>query len=266
MPKLMTNGVKLHYEDEGTGKETIVFSHSYLVDSFHFYSQVQSFKTQYRCIAFDHRGHGKSEVTENGYDMENLYQDAVGLIETLDCAPCHFIGLSTGGFIGMRIAIRKPELLKSLILMDTSADDEPDAASKQYKLLFFIIRWLGYWPVVSILMPMFFSKKFLKNKNRRQEVREWKKRLMTNDRKAMIKFGQGIFYRKSVYEQLGKIQTPTLMIVGEDDLATPVEKAERICNGIKGAQLKTIPNAGHLCTVEEPEAVNSAIREFLGKL
>jgi len=70
--------------------------------------------------------------------MENLYSDAVGFIEALDCAPCHFVGLSTGGFIGLRIGIRRPDLVKSLVLMDTSADDEPEETLRQYRQMCYL--------------------------------------------------------------------------------------------------------------------------------
>ena len=81
-----------------------------------------------------------------------------------------------------------------------------------------------------------------------------------------MKFGLGIFNRAGVYEELPKIKAPTLMIVGEEDMATPVGKAKRIAQKIPGAKLVVIPHAGHLCTVEEPAAVTAAIEEFLSGL
>jgi 3-oxoadipate enol-lactonase len=96
MSEITVNGVTLFYEEQGAGADTVVFSHSYLVDSTQFAPQIEALSDRYRCIAYDHRGHGRSQVTEGGYDMENLYADAVGLIEALHCAPCHFVGLSTG--------------------------------------------------------------------------------------------------------------------------------------------------------------------------
>jgi pimeloyl-ACP methyl ester carboxylesterase len=112
-------------------------------------------------------------------------------------------------------------------------------------------------------MPLFFAKKFLNDPMRKKEVLMWKQRLTANDRKAMVKFGYGIFERSSVYEELPNIKTPTLLIVGKEDIPTPVAKAERIAERIPGAKLLIIPDAGHLCTVEEPEAVNKAIEDFL---
>ena len=86
---------------------------------------------------------------------------------------------------------------------------------------------------------------------------------MANNRGAIFKFGQGIFARESVYDQLDQIKTPTLVMVGAEDVPTPVTRAERIAEKIPGAKLVVIPGAGHLCTVEEPDAVNRAIKDFL---
>ena len=265
MPTVNSNGVQLYYTDTIDGQETIVFSHSYLVDHSHFNPQIEAFKKHYRCIAFDHRGHGRSETPASGYDMENLYEDAVGFIEKVKCAPCHFVGLSTGGFIGLRIGIRRPDLVKSLILMDTSADAEAAESLGRYKLMLFIVRWIGFWPVIRRALPLFFAPKFLNDPNRQNEVAEWRQRFLSNKRAAVYQFGQGIFARDSVYDRIDKIQIPTLVIVGENDAATPVVRAKRIAEKIPGARLEIIPDAGHLCTVEEPSAVNSAIERFLSK-
>jgi pimeloyl-ACP methyl ester carboxylesterase len=265
MPTVNSNGVQLYYTDTGKGPETIVFSHSYLADHSHFNPQIDALKKHYRCIAFDHRGHGRSKKPASGYDMENLYQDAVSVIEALKCAPCHFIGLSTGGFIGLRIGIRRPDLVKSLILMDTSADAEAEGSLGRYKLMLFIFRWIGFRPVIKRALPLFFGPKFLNDPDRQNEVAEWRQRLISNDSAAVSKFGRGIFSRESMYDQIDKIQTPTLVIVGEKDIVTPVDRAGRIAEKIPGATLEVIPDAGHLCTVEEPAAVNSVIERFLAE-
>ncbi len=122
MPEIGINGARLYYEEAGSGSETIVFSHSFLLNCDNFKHQIETLKDRYRCLAYDHRGQGRSEVMEDGYDMENLYTDAVDFIEAHNCAPCHFVGLSMGGVIGTQIALYRPDLLKSLILMGTPAD------------------------------------------------------------------------------------------------------------------------------------------------
>ena len=89
----------------------------------------------FRCITFDHRGQGRSGVTADGYDMDTLSEDAAALIEHLGVAPVHFAGLSMGGFVGMRLAARRPELLKTLMLLETSADGEPEENGPKYRKL-----------------------------------------------------------------------------------------------------------------------------------
>src|SRR3954452_757348 len=119
MPRLRVNNAELHYTDTGGGPETIVFAHGVLWDGRMFDAQVAALRDRYRCITFDFRGQGQSEVTASGYDMDTLAEDAAALIQTLGVAPCHFVGLSMGGFIGMRLAVRRPELIQSLMLLET---------------------------------------------------------------------------------------------------------------------------------------------------
>jgi len=143
MPKIKINNAEIYYEEHGAGAETIVFAHGLLWSGEMFAAQVQELKDHYRCVTFDFRGQGRSEVTKDGYDMDTLSVDAAELIEKLNCAPCHFVGLSMGGFVGMRLAIRRPELIKSLTLIETSADPEPKENVPKYKRMAFIARLFG---------------------------------------------------------------------------------------------------------------------------
>jgi len=263
MPRVRVNGVELYYSEQGSGPETIVFSHSYIMNGEHFQPQIEALSGRYRCIAYDHRGHGRSEVPRAGYEMQTIYADGVALIEALGCAPCHWVGLSTGGFVGLRVAIRRPELLRSLVLMDTSADEEPAAAARQYRLLGHVVRFLGWRPVIGIAMSKLFGRKFLTDPARRAEVRAWRARIMATDRYGARQFGLGIFSRDSVHAELGRIKLPTLVMVGEKDVSTPPARARRIAEGIEGAELVLVPDAGHLSTLEEPAAVNQALERFL---
>jgi pimeloyl-ACP methyl ester carboxylesterase len=266
MGTLLANGVRLHYREAGEGPETIVFSHSYLLSSEHFAPQISALARRYRCLAFDHRGHGASEAPPSGYDMENLYADAVAFIEAAHCAPCHFVGLSTGGFIGLRLGIRRPDLIQSLILMDTSADAEPAHRARQYRMMLPILKYVGYWPLRRRVASMFFSPYFCRDAARHSEFEYWKNRTSANDRQAMVRFGRGILERASVAGELGVITIPTLVIVGENDMATPVEEARRMADRIPGARLEIVPAAGHVCTVEQPEKVTDLISGFLDEV
>lgn len=263
MPHIKVNGANIYYEENGSGKETIVFAHGLLWSGQLYENQVAALKTHYRCITFDFRGQGRSEVTESGYDMDTLAEDAVALIKALNCAPCYFAGLSMGGFVGMRVAFRYPELLKSLILLATSSDPEVKDKLGRYKLLTLVARYFGLGIVSSQIMPIMFGQKFLNDSSRKELQKEYRARIASNNRIGITKAIKGVIERAGVYEDIKKIKTPTVIIVGDQDVATVPAKSERIHSQIANSKLVIIPGAGHSATLEEPEAVNKAISDFL---
>jgi pimeloyl-ACP methyl ester carboxylesterase len=263
MPKIKINGVNLNYTDTGSGKETILFSHGLLMSGNMFAKQIEYFSKNYRCIAYDHRGQAGSEVGQTGYDMDTLADDAAKLIEELNAGPCHFVGLSMGGFIGLRLAIHKPALLKSLTLLDTSAGAEPAESAKKYKTLNFIARWFGLRIVTSKVMPILFGKTFMRDPARSEEREYWSKHISSHDKKGITRAVSGVIERAGVYGLLSKIHIPTLVIVGDEDVATPPAKGKRIADAISGARFEIIENAGHSSSIEQPGAVNTAIEAHI---
>jgi pimeloyl-ACP methyl ester carboxylesterase len=266
MPIIRVNGAALYYEEHGTGPQTIVFAHGLLWSCRMFDAQVALLKDRYRCVAFDFRGQGQSEVTRSGYDMETLSKDAVAFIEHLGCAPCHFLGLSMGGFIGLRLAARHPELLRSLLLLETSADPEPSENVAQYRQLTFVARWFGLGLVVDRVMPVMFGRTFLTDPARALERGEWRHRMSANHRLGITRATTGVITRKGIASEIDRIRVPTLILVGDEDVAVPPVHSQRLHECITGSRLEIIPRAGHTSTVEEPAAVNSAITNFLGSL
>ncbi|HET7229167.1 MAG TPA: alpha/beta fold hydrolase [Longimicrobium sp.] len=265
MPALRVNGATLWYQEHGAGPQAIVFAHGLLWDGRMFSEQVRALSSRYRCITFDFRGQGRSEVTPGGYDMDTLADDVAALIQALGAAPCHFVGLSMGGFIGMRLAARRPELIRSLVLMETSADPEPAENVPRYRMLGGIARVLGRVGmrlVMPRVMRIMFGRKFLDDPAREAERRLWRQRGMENDPVGVTRALQGVIDRKPVYDELGRIRCPTLVMVGDQDVATVPAKAERIHGAIAGSRLVVIPGAGHTSSAEEPEFVNAALAEF----
>lgn len=256
----------MHYIDVGNGPETIIFSHGLLFSNAMFAKQVEHLKDRYRCIAFDHRGQGGSPVTKDGYDMDTLSEDAIALIEKLDIGPCHFAGLSMGGFVAMRVALRRPDLIKSIILIDTSAEPEPAENKPKYGRLNFVARWFGLRPVINQVMPILFGKTFMNDPARANERKYWADQICANNRIGITRAVSGVIDRKGVYDAIGDIDKPTLILVGEEDTATVPAKSERIQEKISGSKLVLIPHAGHSSTIEEPDTINAALDEFLQSL
>jgi 3-oxoadipate enol-lactonase len=265
MPTIRVNGADLHYTSTGSGPETVVLSHGLLFSGEMFREQVRHLAQRYRVITYDHRGQGLSEVTAAGYDMDNLARDASDLVEALGVAPCHFAGLSMGGFVAMRLAARRPALLRSCILLETSADPEAPENVPRYRRLNLALRMLGAGLVAPQVMPVLFGKTFLSDPDRAELRQEWLRRLRAL-RRSVHRSVTGVVEREGIHEELRNVRVPTLVLVGEEDTATPPPKADRICVAIPGARLVQIPRAGHSSTIENPTAVNAAIDAFLAGL
>ena len=262
MPHLLCNQVRLFYTDSGIGNEVIVFSHGLLFDHRMWDAQVEYFKYKYRCIAYDHRGQGQSQVT-GGEDMDTLYEDAASLIEQIaGNNKVHFVGLSMGGFIGMRLAARKPHLLNTLTLLDTSADPEPNQF--KYQILNTIFKLGGAPLVINKIMQILFGKSSLNDSSKKEIILSWKSTIQ-NYPASITKAVEGVIQRQSVANELDKIIAPTLIAVGEEDVATLPTKSERIHHLIKGSKLTIIPKAGHSSCLEQPDEVNKIIERFISK-
>ena len=265
MPIIKIRDTELFYLDTGVDpvKETIVFAHGLLWDNEMFAPQIDFLKQQYRCIAFDFRGQGQSPATKSGYDMENLTEDTVELISQLVDGPVHFLGLSMGGFIGMRIAINKPEMLKSLMLLETTADPEPDENKPKYLILCFVAKWISVSLIVEKTMAIMISQSFLNDPEKTKLRKEWASRLKKLNRWTITRAIKGVINRKGVFDSIGKITTPTLIVVGDEDVATVPAKAHRMNQAIKHSHIKIIQRAGHTSSIEQPETIIKTVSGFL---
>lgn len=263
MPMLDVGGAQVWVEESGTGAETIVFAHGLLWSGEMYAPQIARLKERYRCVAFDFRGQGKSPVVDTGYDMDTLTGDAIAIIERLGCAPCHFVGLSMGGFVGLRIAIRRPELLRSLTLIDTAADPEPRLNVVKYSAMLALSRVVGLKPFAGIVMRTMFGRAFLGDATRRPERDRLRARLLENDILGVRRATQGVIDRAAVTDQLGRITTRTQILHGAGDAAIVEGRARRMASAIPHAVFHLIPRAGHTSTLEEPAAITDAIERFV---
>lgn len=102
-------------------------------------AQVAHFSTSHRVVTFDLRGQGRSEHAESGLDLDNLAADAIELIWTLGLGPCHLVGFSMGTFVALRVAARRPELVRTLTLIGPSAEAEEPSNLPRYRLLIALV-------------------------------------------------------------------------------------------------------------------------------
>lgn len=263
MPLQQVGTTPLWIEESGQGPETIVFAHGLLWSGEMFAPQIAALSPRYRCVSFDFRGQGRSPIVEDGYDMETLFGDAVAILAQTQSAPCHFVGLSMGGFVGMRLAIRRPELLRSLTLIDTAADPEPRFNVVKYRAMLAMSQLVGFAPFAATVMKIMFGSAFLRDPARRAEREVLRARLLANDLEGVRRATMGVITRSAVADDLCRIKTPTQVLHGADDRAITTPRARRLASAIPGARFVLIPRAGHTATLEEPAAITAAIASFL---
>jgi 3-oxoadipate enol-lactonase len=268
MPTIDVRGRVIGYTDSGApagnpGAPAVVFGHGLLFGGWMFRPQIETLREHYRCVTVDWRGQGETPATRAGYDMDTLTGDAAELIAALGLGPVHWVGLSMGGFVGQRLAARHGELLRSLTLLDTSADAEmPARARERVRLAWFQV-FFGIRPVLGQIRPLLFGPAFLMNPASADVIAEWWRRLRGSSRSAIRKAVIGVARRAALDGEIGRITLPTLVVVGADDRATPPAHAERIAALIPGARLRVVADCGHSSTLEQPAVVSTLLAEFL---
>jgi 3-oxoadipate enol-lactonase len=260
MPLISVNDAELYYEDHGTGNETILFAHGLLWSGRMFQDQIEALKSDFRCISLDFRGQGRSQITADGYGIDQLTSDTIRFIELMKLGPVHFVGLSMGGFVGMRIAATRPDLIQSLALLNTSAEAEAAGNRLRYLLMTYTASCFGLRTVLSRVMPIMFAPSFLMDAAKRGQ---WEAELLSNRMSGLRRAVRGVVDRHACSELLKNITARTLVIVGAEDRATPPRKGQAIAAGIPNARLVQLSDCGHSSSVEKPEAVTKLLRDLI---
>ena len=261
MPTLGVDGVELHYDERGSGP-AVVFSHGLLWSGAMFDAQVAALSSSYRCIAYDHRGQGRSATSPEPYDMERLTADAATLIEKLGATPCHFVGLSMGGFVGMRLAARRPELVRTLTLVESAADGEPRWNVPKYRAMALVARRFGFRPLAGAVMKIMFGRTFLGDATRAELRARLRAELVALDPARTEAALDAVIRRRPILDELARIRLPVQVLHGDEDRAIVLPRARQMAQAIAGARLVVIPRAGHTSSVEEPDAITRALRAF----
>jgi 3-oxoadipate enol-lactonase len=262
MPKIDVNGTTLFYQDQGPkNAPVLVMSHSLFFDQQMFIHQAEQFVNQFRIVRYDHRGQGQSAPSKSeSVDMDTLTDDAAALIEALDLGPCFFAGNSMGGFIALRLAARRPDLLKGAIILGSSGELEYKLA--EFSPLIDGIRAQGTKPFIDTLMFIMFGDDYLADSAANREREYW--------REYMLKLGSdiassahGVIHRSGVLDELKGSKVPLLVLAGEQDHAYSVALSENIAKTGAGNQMYVVPKAGHSVSLEQPKVVNKYIADFI---
>ena len=261
MPIININNCNYYYELRGSGEDILVFSHGLLWSSDVFENQFKHFQSQYSILIYDQCGHGKSEILDGNLPSRCLYKETIQLLDQLNLKQVHFIGASMGADIATRIALERPDLIKSLVLI--SASVSPKSNYIKYKLLNTVIKFSGIKAVLQPVLANLFSIHFLNDPNRKEELKKWSDRLLKNDNNIHYAILSAIKRKNIDLNDLLNISCPTLIISGTQDKASPPENSKLVHSMIKNSTLRYIEGSGHMVNIEDPETCNNEIEQFL---
>lgn len=261
--KAKANGITVNYALEGpVAAPVVIVSHSLAAHLGMWEPQMAVLTRSFRVLRYDTRGHGGTQVPVDAYTLQQLADDALGLLDTLGIDRTHWLGLSLGGMVGQTLALRAPNRLRSLVLCDTTSRVAPEAKAL-WEGRIRTAEAQGMETLVEPTIERWFTAPF---RQRRPEVVD---RVRTMIRETDPRGYAGCCHAIAALDltdRLPAIRLPTLVVVGEDDPGTPVAAARTIHEHIKDSELAIIPAAAHLSNLEQPEAFNNAVVTFLGRV
>ncbi len=254
------NGIKMNYELSGRqGAPVVMLSHSLGSSLFMWDPQLEVLEPHYQVLRYDTRGHGGSDAPSGEYTLDMLGEDALGLLAALGIERVHFVGLSMGGMIGQYLALNRSDRLEDLVLSDTAAL-LPEEAQPIWQERIDLARGKGIEALVDETLGRWFTPSFLRQN--RPEVELIRQQFLSTPVDGYIGCSEAI-RGLNYLGRLSEIKIPTLIMVGEEDLGTPVAAAEAMQQRIADSTLVVLPAAAHLSNVEQAEAFNTALISFL---
>src|SRR5207237_4934832 len=213
--------------------------------------QARALARRYHVLRYDTRGHGGTDAPAGGYTLAQLADDARALLKALGIARTHWIGLSMGGMIGQTLALTSPSILQSLSLCDTSSRIPADMKHLWDERIT-TVEAQGMEPMVETTVGRWFTPKFIES---RKDVIEPVRALT---RRTPPKGYVGCCHAikaLDLTDRLKAITLPTLIIVGAQDMGTPLAASQAINQQIKGSELVVLDPASQLSTLKQPGAI-----------
>ena len=255
------NGLSYNVEIDGPdGAPWLTFSHSLATQLRSWDAQVDLVKDRFRCLRYDHRGHGGTPAPPGPYTFPMLEAEAVGLLDALGIEATHWAGLSIGGMIGYGLAINHPARILSLTAGDSRANAPPDyQAYFQHRID--VARDEGMEALARLTVERWFTPESVAADIPVLEtVRDWVRTTDPVGHEGLCEALKTLSYGPDMH----RIQCPTLIIGGAKDKGAPPDKLKaEAADVIANATHVVVPDAGHQSALENPPAFNDAFEKFL---
>ncbi|MCP4419457.1 MAG: alpha/beta fold hydrolase [Chloroflexi bacterium] len=257
MPIVNLETISFYYEEHGAG-EPLLFLHGLGADGRSWEYQRDVFAQQYRVILADVRGHGRSAKPPGPYSVPQFTADIFGLLDHLGIGRLHLVGLSMGGMIGFQMAVEQPERLKSLTVVNSG----PELVASNWKERWQIFQRRLVLNISSMeKIGTFIGERLFPEPHQAEYKAMFIEQMQGNDPVA-YKAATNALIGWSVRQRLRQIQCPVLVVSGDMDY-TPVAKKEEYMREMPTATLHIVHNSRHGTPVDQPEAFNTAVLQFL---
>ncbi|MBW4616251.1 MAG: alpha/beta hydrolase [Desmonostoc vinosum HA7617-LM4] len=263
MTKIQINGIDLFYDIKGAGEPLLLIA-GFMCDHAYWSLIMPSLVSHYQVIRLDNPGMGRSSAPNGPYSLKQMASDVATLLEYIGIDKVHLAGHSMGSQIAQELVLSHPEKVKSLMLLSSWAKGDVRFHS--------IIETWGNLPssidlrlYEKVILPWIFTDEFYAIPQMIEQLIEFAINypfLPTNS--TLYHHSQAII-SADTSDRLKDIHCPTLVLVGQQDILTPIKFAQQLVQDIPNAELVIIEKGGHGFLVESPDAVVSVMLNFLAK-
>ena len=255
----VVDSLEIGYDDVGTGIP-LLFAHAFPLNRTMWAPNVSALVDRCRCVAMDFRGFGETTVVPP-YSMEQYADDLAHLLDVLHIGKVVLVGCSMGGYASFAFWRRHRDRVRALVLADTRAGADSEETVARRRQLIEQARSEGSTAVANAQIPSIVGKT---TREKQPDTYDAVHRMMAQaPADGIIGALEAMMLRPDSTALLSTIDVPTLIVVGDEDVPTPVKEARAMHEKIAGSTLEVIANAGHLANLERPAAFNHVLTEFL---
>ena len=261
MPKVHANGIEIFYEETGTGDPLLLIA-GFACDHTNWSRMIPMLASRHRVIVFDNRGVGQTSATNTPYSIRQMAEDAAGLLDAIGLNRVHVAGHSMGGQIAQELALAQPERVRTLALLATCAkmDERGKAVIESWGEL---PRLVDAATGLRLSFPWIYTSRFYATPG---AIERAIKDVFSN---PFPPSPLGIYQQSRAITscdtstRLDRIECPTLVVAGNEDILSRLSFSEQLVQGIRGAELVVLEHCGHSLLKESPEPTAAALLDFL---
>ncbi len=249
----------MEYDESNNGSIPLLLIHGFLLDRTSWTAQLRGIKA--RTIAPDLCGFGKSPMLSPAVTIDTYAEDMRVVLDELNIKNAVIAGLSMGGYITLAFYRKYPQYVRALILANTRAGPDSAEGKKGRDENVALVKAKGVPALAEKLMPKMLTPKT--TRERPEIAKSVGSMLSRQPVVGTIPALLAMRDRPDAMPALAQISVPTLIITGSEDILLPPQEAELMRDGLRGAKLVVIPGAAHLSNIDQPDAFNQAVNDFL---